>query len=112
MISAHRTPTWLAALTAGACIAALLIPVEVASARRCQDAFLRNPNGTVYNRTYLLIAQGTSCATARKVARRYLSRSDSADGPGRPYGYTCRPWRDGAGVDCRKGRRYISWGTH
>jgi hypothetical protein len=108
-------PLWPAAralLLAAVVVSMSSAPASAAKLRHCSDALLKNPDGTVYNRARMLLVSGVSCKTGQRVARAYMEGADSAGGPGRPLGYRCRPWRDGAGVDCRKGKALISWGDH
>ena len=105
----HRAPT--------VCLLTMIVLIGVlpnasAKSRNCTDVVLRNPNGSVWTQTHLLIAVGTTCRRARKVARYYLSHSEGNDQTPRPYGYRCRAWRDSAGVDCRRRRALVSWGYH
>ena len=102
----------LATLTFVMIVALALAIPQAASAKSCKDAYIRNPDGSVYARTHLLLAFRTTCTTARRVARRWMEGQDTASGPGRPLGFRCVRFPDGSGAECRKGRASVSWGSH
>lgn len=91
---------------------AFALPSASAAGTRCKDAFVTVPSledGTpVVSRTYYLAAYGTTCRTARKVARKYLRTHEGHNGSVRSYGYRCRPTKNN-GVQCRRSGRAIRW---
>ena len=83
--------------------------VVASAARLCKNVILRQGpgGGGVYNGTKALTAIGTSCATARRVARIRISSGDSSQPNDSPPGFRCVP--HGKGVRCKKGNRSVTW---
>jgi hypothetical protein len=60
-----------------------------------------------YARAKRVRAQKTSCKTARRVARYYISHIEGNANSVRPYGFKCG--RSGSGTICKKGSRVARW---
>ena len=78
-----------------------------ATTHGCEDVVIRTPDGSVYTRTYELLAWRTGCEQARQVVRAYLHRSEGAVSRPRPFGFRCRTGRPGG--RCRKGVAIVWW---
>jgi hypothetical protein len=79
---------------------------SAANPSRCKNVSVAHRPGRTHTHTNGLFAINTSCGTARRVARIYLTHNE--DPAIKPLGYRCRGGADG--VSCRKGRRTVTWG--
>jgi hypothetical protein len=104
-----RQGVWAAVLVVltAVLVAALPGASSGASARRCRDVVVRNPDGSVYLRTNGLFAVRVGCRKARRVARRWISGAEGNTQVPRPLGFECRS--AGRGFVCSKGRQRVRW---
>jgi hypothetical protein len=75
------------------------------SYRPCRDVVIRNGDGSVYTQTVGLARRSTTCALARRVARRVMS--DDGEGIPSPLGFACS--RAAGGFLCSRGAQRVRW---